>query len=171
MTMKIIIPKIALVSIACVMSLGCDGDSDGDSDSGSLSDVPSQAGPLQDFLDAGEYLDFAAESGVHGSTNGSPHGDVRVFLNASLDDSLAAGNTAHPAGAAAIKELYAADQSTLIGWAVAVKLEADSDGGQGWYWYERLDGTVVADGKGPSGCVGCHVGSGVDFVASEYPLD
>lgn len=133
-------------------------------------DVPSEAVALQSFLDAGDYLDFPAESGVHAGTNGSPHGQVRVFINPTLEASLASGADAHPAGSAAIKELYDGEGSTLIGWAVSLKTEAESEGGIGWYWYEQLDGNVVVDGNGETGCTGCHIGSGTDLVAIDYPL-
>ncbi|WP_146662519.1 hypothetical protein [Enhygromyxa salina] len=140
------------------------GDGDGDGDAA----VPSNAAELLPFLEAESYAGFAAESAVHAATGASPHGDVRVFINATLDGSLADGNAAHPVGSAAIKELYMND--ARVGWAVMVKTQADSDGGNGWYWYEIMNDSVIADGNGDMTCTGCHAGTGNDFFSTVYPL-
>ncbi|MEM9492611.1 MAG: cytochrome P460 family protein, partial [Myxococcota bacterium] len=132
--------------------------------------VPTNAAELLPFLEADEYRDFPAESAVHAQTNGSPHGMVRVFINQALDDSLSAGNEAHPVGAASVKELYDGDGATLIGWAVMVKTAEDSAGGQGWYWYEILNGQVIADDLGDTTCIGCHNAGGSDLFRTNYPL-
>jgi len=92
-----------------------------------------------------------------------------VFINQMLDDSLAAENPTHPMGAAAVKEIFS-DQDDFLGWAVEVKVEADSNGGDGWYWYEVIEGNVYADGLGVGLCTGCHSNSGIDFVLTNYPL-
>lgn len=142
-------------------------------DAGSTTGVDEQPLPptngveLLPWLEAGEYLGWAAESGVHASSG--PHGGgVRTFVNDVLLASLAAGSDSHPEGAAAIKELYG-DGGTVIGWAVEVKLQADSAGGDGWYWYERFQDSVYADGTGEGICTGCHSG-GNDYVLSPFPL-
>ena len=61
----------------------------------------------------------------------------------------------------------------LEGWAVMVKTRADSNGGDGWFWYETTDiedrSHLVAAGNGVSLCYSCHAG-GNDFVLTEYPL-
>lgn len=134
--------------------------------------VPSNAAALFPFLQARAYDQFAVESGIHASSG--PHGgNVRTFINDALADSLAAGNEQHPAGAATIKELYQSDGSTLNGWAVMVKTDADSAGGQGWYWYEIFSTTdsanPVVDGNGVGLCTSCH-SSGDDYFRSPYPL-
>jgi hypothetical protein len=129
-------------------------------------DVPTGAA-LVDFLDNGDYLDFDAESAPHPSAG--PHfGAVRTFVNPALAQSLADGATAHPAGAAAVKELYG-DSSAIRGWSVWVKLASDSAGGDNLYWYEIYDGTVYADAAGASLCTGCHA-AGVDFYRGPVPL-
>jgi hypothetical protein len=128
---------------------------------------PTNGAELLPWLEAGEYLGWTAESGVHPSSG--PHGGgVRTFVNDVLHASLAAGSASHPQGAAAIKELYG-DGATVIGWAVEVKLQADSAGGDGWYWYERFQDSVYADGTGEGICTGCH-GGGNDYVLSPFPL-
>lgn len=144
-----------------------------DSSSGSTTGIDEQPLPptngteLLPWLEAGEYLAWTAESGVHPSSG--PHGGgVRTFVNDVLLTSLAAGSASHPAGAAAIKELYG-DGGTVLGWAVEVKLQADSAGGDGWYWYERFQDSVYADGAGEAICTGCH-GGGNDYVLSPFPL-
>lgn len=170
--------RSATLLVTCGLLAACSNDEpapammagDGGVTSPSGSDVPSNAAALLAFLQAESYAQFAAESAVHAATNGSPHNDVRVFINDTLSQSLAGGQTSHPVGSAAIKELYDTDQTTRIGWAVSVKTQADSAGGQGWYWYEIINGSVVADAKGLALCTGCHQSTGQDFFSSNYPL-
>ena len=134
--------------------------------------VPTNASALFDFLKAGSYHSWAAESAPHVSSG--PHGMVRTYVNDVLEQSLAASNAAHPQGAASVKELYSTDGTTLSGWAVWVKLEADSAAGQNIYWYEvfsTTDGSSpAADGNGVPLCASCHGGSASDFFLSPYPL-
>jgi hypothetical protein len=144
-----------------------------DPDAGSTDTEPPQSLPptngaeLVPWLEAGEYLEWAAESGVHPSSG--PHfGGVRTFVNDVLHASLEAGAASHPEGAAAVKELYGAG-GTVLGWSVEVKVQADSAGGDGWYWYEGYQGDVYADGTGAGICTGCH-GGGNDYVLSPFPL-
>jgi hypothetical protein len=106
-----------------------------------------------------------------------PHPEVvRTFVNEALAGSLAAGGEEagleHPACSAAVKELYQEDGKTRRGWAVSVKLQAASNDGDNWYWYEITDpdgGAPVADGDGVPLCKNCHYG-GNDFVLIPYPL-
>jgi len=137
--------------------------------------VPVAKDKLFSYLQAGSYKNLAAkESGRH-PTRG-PHTKigwpVRVFLGPNLDASLKAGNTTHPAGSAAVKEMYDGS-GKLQGWAVMVKTTADSAGGKGWFWYEitsTTDGSKpVATGNGVPLCFGCHF-TGRDFVLTDYPL-
>lgn len=145
---------------------------DSSSDTGSTGETeqpqpPTDGAELLPWLEAGEYLAWAAESGVHPSSG--PHGGgVRTFVNDVLLASLAAGSPSHPVGAAAIKELYG-DGGSVIGWAVEVKLQADSAGGDGWYWYELFGTDLYADGTGEGICTGCH-GGGNDYVLTPFPL-
>ncbi|MCG5051552.1 MAG: hypothetical protein KA712_01205 [Myxococcales bacterium] len=122
--------------------------------------VPTTAAALKTFLESGGYKTFKAEPMAHASTG--PHGKVRTYVNASLAAALAAGGTNHPVGAASVKELFGSNDA-LRGWAVLVKTEAASNGGQGFYWYEILDGSVVADGQGVGLCSSCHA-AGKDYV-------
>lgn len=134
--------------------------------------VPAEQNALFEFLKAREYATFASEPAAHPSTG--PHsGDVRVFLDPVLEASLKAGNTTHPQWAAAVKELDV-QNGEPGGWAVLVKTSDDSQGGNGFYWYEIFSTTDGSDppyaGQGLGICVNCHSG-GVDFHLSAYPLE
>ncbi len=160
---------LLLVALCGSLAPGCSSDDDEGAMDFDEFDVPPIGEPLQTFLQAGNYEAFPAESAVHAPIAPSPHGQVRTFINPKLDASLAAGNAAHPVGSAAVKELYDAE-GTRTGWAVSVKTDADSAGGEGWYWFEVLGGDVVIDGNGVAACTGCHGSSGVDYFSSPYPL-
>lgn len=128
---------------------------------------PADPAAIPAWLSSGEYLGWTGESGVHPSTG--PHfGGVRTYVNDALFQSLDAGAAMHPMGAAVVKELYA-DGDTVRGWSLMVKVQADSAGGNGWYWYELYDDSVLADGTGLGVCTGCH-GGGSDYVLSPFPL-
>ena len=91
------------LAVFCIVAgaAGCGG---GDGGVDLDNDVPAQPDTLFSFLKDGGYKGFASESKAHPSSG--PHsGDVRVFLNPALAESLGAGNAAHPRGAAAVKEL------------------------------------------------------------------
>ncbi len=99
---------------------------------------------------------------------------VRVFVNLLLAESLAAGFLDHCAlGAAAIKELYAQDGTTLSGWAVEVKVAASSDSGeqrQGRGIGVEAFGTSASatpevSALGAEGLTGCHA-EGRDYVTT-----
>jgi len=128
---------------------------------------PTNSAELIPWLESEVYTGWAGESAPHPSTG--PHFEgVWTFVNDTLYTSLEAGNAAHPEGSAAVKELFDG-AGTRLGWAVEVKIQADSAGGDGWYWYEVFDGTTYADGTGEGLCTGCH-GGGTDYVLSPFPL-
>lgn len=123
---------------------------------------------LEAWLAGGSYKSWAGESKVHMSTG--PHGgNVRTYVNEALFQSLSDMSPMHAQGAATVKELYGDSMDAIIGYAVMVKVAPDSQNGDGWYWYERLDQTVYADGTGVGLCTGCHVG-GADYVLTPFPL-
>jgi hypothetical protein len=134
---------------------------------------PTNPTELLAWLETGRYLAWASESGAHPS--GGPHfGQVRTYVNDALFQSLAAGSSSHPAGAAAVKELYGSG-GPVRGWSVSHKVQPDSADGDGWYWYERFRGTVYGEGIGNPICTGCHgsdFGSfrSKDFVLAPFPL-
>jgi hypothetical protein len=132
---------------------------------------PTEPGALNAWLQAGKYKTWAAEAAIHPAR--SPHPtNVRSFANAPLETAMRAGNTTFPIDSATVKELYSA-ANQLTGWAVSVKTQAASAGGQGWYWYEVLSTTPgaapVASGNGLGGCANCH-SSGTDFVRTRFPF-
>ncbi|HEU4409350.1 MAG TPA: hypothetical protein VFS43_29090 [Polyangiaceae bacterium] len=109
------------------------------------------------------YADWSCEAEATPKTDGDPAihvhaGSNRVCSNAKL----AAGTQGPwPAGAAAVKEIYnSAGELTL--YAVEVKTSADSQGGQGWYWYEGLNDSTIAEGFGDATCTGCHSAANSD---------
>ncbi len=128
---------------------------------------PTDEDALIAWLQADSYLSWEAESGPHASAG--PHfGTVRAFINDALFESLSANDTQHPAGAAAVKELYGRTGTTVLGWAVMLKVQDDSDDGRGWYWYETFNGSG-GGGIGDPVCTGCH-SEGRDFVRIPFPL-
>jgi hypothetical protein len=168
---------MTLLLLSMGVTSGCDGGDeagDGDTatetgDTGAAGDVPSNADELTPFLEGNGYSGFSAESAVHAGTGTSPHGMVRVYINDTLEQSLAAGNSSHPVGSAAIKELYDADGVTVDGWAVSVKTAQDSGDGMGWYWYRIINDDLTSDSNGDAQCTGCHQ-PGVDYFTTVYPL-
>lgn len=132
---------------------------------------PRESEALLKWLQAGSYRNWVRESVPHKSLGPHP-AQVVTHLNPALDRSLGAKGAAHPKGAAAVKELFDASGKPS-GWAVSVKTSQDSQGGEGWFWYEILgtsaSGNVVARANGVALCVGCHA-QGRDFVLIEHPL-
>jgi hypothetical protein len=135
---------------------------------------PTGAAELAAWLAAGSYRGWAAESRPHASVG--PHfGTVRTFLNAPLIASLTTGAAAHPAGSAVVKELFGRSGDTVRGWSVMIKLDPDSAGGNGWYWYESFGGSIFAAGRGVGLCTGCHRSdyqglTSRDFLLTPFPL-
>jgi hypothetical protein len=130
---------------------------------------------VEAWLEKGDYKNWTCETAAHAQLKVSPHGFNRVCSN-DIATSFAGGvDEERPVNTASVKELYD-DSSKLVGYAVSVKVQAKSDGGNGWYWYERVpldssaphdDSGVVADGLGSAGaakniCVSCHAGAGSD---------
>ncbi len=141
--------------------------------------VPAEAEALFKYLQAGSYKSFAHEDakhrskGPHPTPEGAAKAMVFAYFNSQLDESLKGGEATHPKGSAAVKEFYD-DNDQLMGWAVSVKTDDDSQTGQGWFWYEVLSTTdgsnPVAAANGSPLCFGCHL-AGRDFVLSEYALE
>ncbi len=142
----------------------------GETTTGAVEELPpiDSAEQLEAWLAGGAYKQWAAESQVHASTG--PHGgNVRTYVNAIALGSLASQQSEHPQDAAVVKELYGGGVDTLIGYAVMRKTAPLSEGGANWYWYERIDANVYADGLDVGLCSGCH-GGGADYILTPYPL-
>jgi hypothetical protein len=157
------------VLVLAIALSGCGGESTPSDCSSVGPEVPSSGAALFTFLDCGGYTSFSKESAPH-DTSGPHGGDVLVYVNSALEQSLAAGATEHPAGAAAIKELLDSDGS-LDGWSAMVKAEAGA-GGDTWYWYETFTterNAPAYEGRGISICANCH-SMGTDHFRSTFPL-
>ena len=155
--------------VAALLILGSCGGKGTPSDGKPVAGIPTDASKMFQFLTAGDYKAWTAESAVHESKG--PHGKVRTFVNETLASSLSAKNSEHPVGSAAVKELYKKDGTTLSGWAVELKATAGA-GGESWYWYEvfsTTDGSSPIEGLGHSTCTGCH-SAGLDYVRAPFPL-
>jgi len=158
------------------LSLGACGSDDpvtpGDSDA----QTPPTTGrvAVEAWLADATYNDWACEAAIHASRDPSPHGFNRICSNDVLAANVS-GTADWPKGSAGVKELYAsASATTPIGFAVYLKTDADSAGGDNWYWYERINSDTIADGMGDSGpaktiCVGCHIGAGIDLAHTPTP--
>jgi hypothetical protein len=177
-------------AIVTTTSSGC-GSDDAGCPAACPASCPAPAGDLQTppqgtdavisaWLTAASYkgAGWKCEAAVHDARMPSPHGKDKVCNNTKL--TTAAAPAKYPFGAASVKELYAADGTTVIGHAVGLKLVDGDSAGPKWYWYENMAGTVVYNGKGMADnadvCSGCHVGagsdamhSGRDFVYTQVP--
>lgn len=132
------------------------------------------------WLAGGAYLGWKCEPAAHDARSPSPHGRNRICNNTKLT-MTATGN--YPAGAASVKEILPTDGGTTItGYAIGLKLVAGPSTGASWYWFEKDNGVLIANGKGDKAgnemavCTGCHAGagsdaqhSGRDFVYTQVP--
>ena len=116
------------------------------------------------WIEAGHYLAWHCEPVRHPSRPGSPHSANRICTNDALST---APDGPFPVGAASIKELYNVDK--LVGFALMRKVEPDSRGGAGWYWYEAIGDDVVVASHGAGNCVGCHGDAPRDFAYTVVP--
>lgn len=163
----------ALASAALVLVACGDGDDDGfDGDPTVLPDDPDD---YPAWLKLKGYREWDGESMAHESMGPHP-AQVRVYINDVLAQSLAAGNRHHPVDSVAIKEVIEADGTTLKGWALSRKIKETTDAtvdGSAYYWFQKLDGSIDADGPNVELCYGCHnaaFGMDRDHFMSDYPL-
>lgn len=122
---------------------------------------PTSSEQMETWLAAGHYTSWKCEPKPTKKSDGAAaihaHGGMnRVCTNALLASSSADGQE-FPKGVASVKELYDAS-GKRTGTAVTVKVDAQSDGGKGWYYWE---GQAIA-GRGIAGCAGCHSAAGSD---------
>jgi hypothetical protein len=182
--------------LACVALIAACDSGNGDGDSGSSgaettnssnmteptdgggedeTQVPPQGyEAIEAWLTAGHYKSWKKQPGVVEPIPISPHGKQQIYTNQLHSDH--AGMTGeYPVNAAAVKELYADDGTTLVGYAVYLHISAGTTGAN-WYWYERIPKDsdlmpdpvtgVFADGVDEPQCVGCHSAAGID---AEHP--
>ena len=135
---------------------------------------------VEAWLAKGFYKSWKSEPAAHAARSPSPHGINRIYNNAKIA-AQPAGVGEYPVGAAAVKELFGSDGTTIVGYAVEVHVSAGNDTSN-WYWYERnpeagapaKSGSegLVADGIGPNEgsagtgtaklCTTCHEAAGSD---------
>ncbi|MCA9656906.1 MAG: hypothetical protein KC486_01045 [Myxococcales bacterium] len=151
-------------------------------DDAPLAEAPATERPPADVTAIGAWLRGDGYRGWIPQSEARPtgdHGGARIFLNPTLDASLAAEAARHPIGAAAVREIYEPDLETLKGLALMVKVADDpndpddaGDPGDNWLWYETFavaeDGPPTIAERGAPGCVGCHE-AGVDLVMPPDP--
>ncbi len=124
---------------------------------------------------------------VHAATVPSPHQFEKVCINRTLASTRMAQE--FPVGSSAVKELFAADMVTIIGYAVTIKV-LPGNTGEAWYWFEQIPGApanpglphpieadgTISDGLGIRGsgnagdlCASCHAQAGtVAFPAPAW---
>jgi hypothetical protein len=174
---------VAGCAVTCAISCGDDDQPDTAADAGTDQTPPRGAKAIEAWLRTGSYKDWQCEDKTHPSRSPSPHGFNRICSNDVIAEKASADGD-WPEGAAAVKELFAAEEDAEpIGYAVYLKVKPDSANGANWYWYERvpLDSAaphdaqgVVADGLGDTGpaqsiCVGCHNAAGSDSAHTPTP--
>jgi hypothetical protein len=136
---------------------------------------PMGASAIQSWLASGAYKSWHCETASHTARSPSPHNVDRVCSNDAIANN-ATGTGPWPAGAAAVKELYAnATDTTPGGYAVYLKTQADSANGANWYYYGALTaGGAPVDGMGNdslimSECTSCHLAAGSDAAHTPSP--
>jgi hypothetical protein len=167
---------IAAALIACSSSSGnssapdSGGGGEANDSGGSTNDQtpPMGQAALEPWLATGAYKMWHCETTAHAARSPSIHTYDRVCVNDAIANNVS-GTAAWPEGAACVKELYdPTDTTTVKGYAVSLKTQADSANGANWYWFEKeTTGTVLADGLGSTGapmtdCVSCHSAAGSD---------
>jgi hypothetical protein len=151
-------------------SAGDDGAS-----AGTAQTPPMGAANIEAWLATGQYKQWHCEPAVHAARGPSVHTPFdRVCSNDVLSAAAAAGGSAPwPSGAAEVKEIYMAmgDPTPTGGYAVSLKTSPDSASGASWYYYERFDGALFADGFGTGICVDCHATASPTSMTSAIAHD
>lgn len=127
------------------------------------------AAATRQWLEAGFYKQWKCEAEPNTKTAGDPaihaHGVNRVCVNDKLAKTPSPGTSgAWPVGVAAVKEVY--QGSAIKTLYLEVKVQPNSDGGQGWYWYNAAPGSDGTGGVGRASCTGCHSAAASD---AEHP--
>lgn len=116
---------------------------------------------LEQWLATGAYKAWACEQAAHAPRAGSGHTTNRICSNDLLSGS-ASGE--FPVGSASVKELFSG--STIVGYAVGVRTTTGS-APAAWFWYERVNTSVYANGAGVSLCANCHSGAPRDNIFTQ----
>lgn len=130
----------------------------------SAGELPQGAADVEAWIEKGTYKSWHCEAAKHEARPPSPHAYNLICSNNII--STNAEGAAYPKGAAAVKELWGKEGKGIVGYAYYLKIQAESADGNGWYYYEKnpeiKPDTLVADGVGVDGCVGCHSAAGSD---------
>ncbi len=159
---------VSLVVLLVLPACGARSDGTGDEGLGPIGPLDTSEAGITAFVREGRYRDWMAEPTIHDTR--APHqSKVRVFFNDTAVASLRAGNAVHPVGTIIVKELYAADGTTLKGHALEVKIAAGS-GKDTWLFYEGFTPDYASNfyGRAHDTCHGCH-SSGRDYVTTALP--
>jgi hypothetical protein len=145
-------------------ALGASGDDAGGVSAGTAQTPPMGESNVVAWLATGQYKQWHCESAAHAARGPSVHTPFDRVCSNDLLSAAVAGTGSWPEGAAEVKEIFMAvnDATPTGGYAVSLKTSADSAGGANWYFYERFDGVLYADGMGTGLCVGCHSLAGTD---------
>jgi hypothetical protein len=112
------------------------------------------------WLEAGFYQSWTCEEEPTDKTAGAAaihvHRVNRICSNARLAALPSLPASGWPAGISSVKEVYDGDSLSSID--LYVKVNADSDEGNGFFYY----GGESLTGFGFDGCVGCHSAAGAD---------
>jgi hypothetical protein len=119
---------------------------------------PTSHAALVPWLAEGAYQTWSCEPEAHPARPPGAHGENRICSNDLLSQTDAGP---YPVGAASVKELVRNGEVT--GYAVMRKLDDNNTAGS-WYWYEAFGSSVIADGRSPGICTGCHSDAPRDFI-------
>jgi hypothetical protein len=159
--------RFSVLFCSLAIALACDADAKSAEPTKDDPQLPPEGhAAIGPWIAAGHYKSWACEPEPHASRPPGAHGRTRICSNDALSN--AAGEDAYPVGAAAVKELRRGADDAIGGYAIYRKVGA-SDKGVGWYWYEVIGTSVVADGRGDKGdakdvCASCHEAAPRDFV-------
>ena len=163
---------LGVLFLAAGVACGDDSGGGNDTELNGCPVGPRDGAALLEWLSTGEYQSWTSENAVHPTAG--PHANegsdvVRVFVNTCLEESLTAGNSSHPVGSMAVKELYG-DGTTIRGYSATIKTGPDTEGlGEDWYFFTNFDGEEVTATNGASACVNCHM-AGSDYVQTGFPF-
>ena len=167
-----VVPSRLVTAVACALAVSV---SACESQPTSTSLDPRQQPPSEDaiavqaWLDQRFYETWEAESFAHISKG--PHfGYVRTFVNDAAYEGLTSGAASLPRGAVAVKVIYGASLADVQGHALSYKIAEQSALGDGWYWFERVDGNEIMSTRGSNTfCAECHVEApNVDLIKTVF---
>jgi hypothetical protein len=151
-------PAVLVVLAACATEPPPPGDPGDDELVVDEQSPPVTHAELVLWLAEGHYLAWACEPEAHPARPPGAHGENRICSNDLLSQS-ASGR--FPIGAASVKELVR--DGEVEGFAVMRRITGDA-AANAWYWYESVGSNVIADGRSPGICTGCHGGAPRDFI-------